>query len=74
MLQGEVQKLLTILEEDLDEEDLRNVLLECLKDAPVPVRAGQEPLMSPGTFSLKISPISTITEASTHSPTQALYA
>jgi hypothetical protein len=33
-LQGEVQKLLTILNEDLDEEDLRNILMECLKDAP----------------------------------------
>jgi hypothetical protein len=34
LLQGEVQKLLTILNEDLDEEDLRNILMECLKDAP----------------------------------------
>ncbi len=31
-----MQKLLTILNEDLDEEDLRNVLMECLKDAPQP--------------------------------------
>lgn len=29
--QAEVSKLLTILNEDLDEEDLRNVLMECLK-------------------------------------------
>ena len=27
-------KLLTVLNEDLDEEDLQTVLLECLKDAP----------------------------------------
>uniref|UniRef100_A0A7S0NBN4 Polycystin cation channel PKD1/PKD2 domain-containing protein n=1 Tax=Chlamydomonas leiostraca TaxID=1034604 RepID=A0A7S0NBN4_9CHLO len=33
-VQGDVSKLLTILNEDLDEEDLRNVLMECLKDAP----------------------------------------
>lgn len=32
--QGDVSKLLTILNEDLDEEDLRNVLMECLKEAP----------------------------------------
>ncbi len=37
-MQAEVQKLMTILDEDLDEEDLRNVLLECLKDAPAQVR------------------------------------
>jgi hypothetical protein len=30
----EVAKLLTILNEDMDEEDLQTVLLECLKDAP----------------------------------------
>ena len=30
----EVSKLLTVLNEDLDEEDLQTVLLECLKDAP----------------------------------------
>ena len=30
----EVAKLLTVLNEDLDEEDLQTVLLECLKDAP----------------------------------------
>ena len=29
-----MQKLLTVLNEDLDEEDLRNILTECLKDAP----------------------------------------
>jgi hypothetical protein len=35
-LQGdkEMAKLLTILNEDMDEEDLQTVLLECLKDAP----------------------------------------
>jgi len=31
---AEMSKLLTVLNEDLDEEDLRTVLMECLKDAP----------------------------------------
>ena len=34
-----MSKLLTVLNEDLDEEDLQTVLLECLKDAP---GAGEE--------------------------------
>ncbi|KAL6749264.1 hypothetical protein V8C86DRAFT_2852326 [Haematococcus lacustris] len=41
--QADVQKLLTILNEDLDEEDLRNVLMECLKDAPGQEDAAAKP-------------------------------
>ena len=32
--QPDTIKLLTVLNEDMDEEDLRAVLMECLKDAP----------------------------------------
>lgn len=32
--QPDAIKLLTVLNEDMDEEDLRAVLMECLKDAP----------------------------------------